>query len=164
MRVGHAVGRDDRPGVRRAAAAGHAITLVTQGASALVLVLLAVPIARLYTSDPEVVALAASLMGLAALFQFSDGIQVASAGALRGLKDTRVPMLITILAYWGIGMPSGWWLGVEQGLGARGMWWGLLAGLSVAALLLSVRFLRLTRAVPPSGSTEPALATRGGPH
>lgn len=146
VRVGHAVGRDDRPGVRRAGAAGYGITLLTQGGSALVLVLFAVPIARLYTSDPDVVALAASLMGLAALFQFSDGIQVASAGALRGLKDTRVPMFVTGLAYWGVGMPAGWWLGVEQGLGPRGMWWGLLVGLSVAALLLTWRFLKLTAA------------------
>src|SRR5690606_18134903 len=144
VRVGHAVGRDDGPGVRRAGAAGYAITVLTQGGSALVLVLFAVPIARLYSNDQEVVALAAALMGFAALFQLSEGIQVPSAGALRGLKDTRVPMLITVLAYWGIGMPAGWWLGVQRGMGPQGMWWGLLLGLTVAALLLGHRFERLS--------------------
>ena len=64
-------------------------------------------IASLYTSDPAVVALAAQLLVLAGLFQFSDGIQVAANGALRGLKDTRMPMFITLFAYWGVGMPIG---------------------------------------------------------
>lgn len=155
VRVGHAVGRGDPHGVRRAAGAGYAITLVTQAASAAVLLALAQPIARLYTSDPAVAALAASLMGLAALFQFSDGVQVASAGALRGLKDTRVPMLVTVLAYWGVGMPAGWWLAVPRGLGPHGMWWGLLVGLSVAAVLLAWRFQRLTRTVPQAAGHAP---------
>jgi len=79
------------------------------------------------------------------VFQFSDGIQVTASGALRGLKDTTVPMAITTFAYWGIGMPVGWWLAFRAGWGARGMWIGLIAGLTVAALLLSMRFARLTR-------------------
>ena len=157
VRVGHAVGRDDAAGVRRAAAAGYGITLLTQGLSAAVLVLFAHPIARLYTSDPQVATLAASLMAFAALFQFSDGIQVASAGALRGLKDTRVPMLVTAVAYWGVGMPAGWWLGVVRGMGPQGMWWGLLVGLTVAAVLLSHRFHRLTRVDRAPPAAEPGL-------
>ena len=99
-------------------------------------------IASLYTHDPKVIALAVQLIVLAGLFQFSDGIQVASNGALRGLKDTRVPMAITLFAYWMIGMPLGWWLTFKQGMGARGMWMGLIAGLSVAAVLLFTRFWR----------------------
>jgi MATE family multidrug resistance protein len=79
------------------------------------------------------------------VFQFSDGIQVASNGALRGLKDTRAPMAMTLFAYWVIGMPFGWWLAFRQGLGARGMWMGLVAGLSVAAVLLFTRFWRSSR-------------------
>jgi len=89
-----------------------------------------------------VIALASQLIVLAGLFQFSDGIQVAANGALRGLKDTRAPMAITLFAYWGVGMPVGWWLAFHHGLGARGMWMGLIAGLSVAALMLFVRFWR----------------------
>ena len=71
-----------------------------------------------------------------------DGIQVLSAGALRGLKDTRVPMFLAALAYWGIGMPLGAGLGLWLGWGPRGMWIGLIAGLTVAAVLLCRRFLR----------------------
>jgi MATE family multidrug resistance protein len=85
------------------------------------------------------------LLLYAAAFQYPDGIQALSAGALRGLKDTRAPMLITVLAYWWLGMPLGAWLGIGLGWGAQGMWWGLILGLAVAALLLATRFYRLTR-------------------
>jgi len=107
----------------------------------------------LYTRDTAVAALAASLLLYAAAFQFPDGIQVLSAGALRGLKDTRVPMFLAALAYWGIGMPLGAGLGLGLGgftpaLGPRGMWIGLIAGLSVAALLLCRRFLRSSGRIP----------------
>ena len=84
-------------------------------------------------------------MLLAAAFQFSDGIQAASAGALRGMKDTRMPMLITVLAYWGLGMPMGYWLGIVREQGAAGMWVGLIVGLTSAAVLLSWRFHVLSR-------------------
>jgi MATE family multidrug resistance protein len=99
----------------------------------------------LYTDDANVASYATQLLLLAAIFQFSDGIQVTANGALRGLKDTTIPMIITTIAYWGIGMPVGWWLTFRQGLGARGMWIGLIAGLSVAAVLLFARFATLAR-------------------
>jgi MATE family multidrug resistance protein len=70
-------------------------------------------------------------------------VQVAANGALRGLKDTTVPMAITAFAYWGIGMPVGWGLAFHAGFGARGMWMGLIAGLTVAAGLLFLRFTRM---------------------
>ena len=89
-----------------------------------------------------VAALAVLLMRYAAVFQLPDGIQVLSAGALRGLKDTRVPMLITVLAYWGIGLPLGAWFGLHRGQGAPGLWIGLILGLGVAALLLALRLWR----------------------
>lgn len=145
VRVGHAVGRSDAAGVRAAALAGFGVTLLTQSASAALMLLVPQRIAALYTSDAAVIALAAQLLVLAGLFQFSDGIQVAANGALRGLKDTRIPMFVTMFAYWGVGMPVGWWLAFPHGLGARGMWMGLIAGLSVAAALLSWRFHRLSR-------------------
>ena len=145
VRVGHAVGRGDAEGVRGAGLAGLLLTLITQGVSALLMLTLPRQIAALYTTDATVIALAAQLLVLAGLFQFSDGFQVAASGALRGLKDTRVPMLITTFAYWGVGMPVGWWLAFPVGYGARGMWMGLIAGLSMAAALLSLRFWRLAR-------------------
>jgi MATE family multidrug resistance protein len=124
------------------------LTLVAQGVSALLMLTVPERIAGLYTADGAVIGLAAQLLILAGLFQFSDGLQVAAAGALRGLKDTRVPMLITTFAYWVVGMPVGWWLAFRGGLGARGMWMGLIAGLSMAALLLTARFWRLVRSTP----------------
>jgi len=145
VRVGHALGRRDADGVRRAALAGYAIVLATQLLSAVVLVLGNDALVALYTRDASVAALAASLLLYAAAFQFPDGIQVLSAGALRGLRDTRMPMLLAAFAYWGVGMPLGATLGLVLGWGPRGMWAGLIAGLSVAALLLGGRFARASR-------------------
>jgi len=142
VRVGNAVGRGDARGVRYAGFCGIGLTLATQLLSAGLMLGLPHYIAALYTTDPKVVALAVQLIMLAGLFQFSDGIQVASNGALRGLKDTRVPMAITLFAYWVIGMPVGWWLAFPHGMGARGMWMGLITALSVAAVLLFARFWR----------------------
>lgn len=147
VRVGHALGRGDGSGVRRAALAGYLFVLGTQLLSATTLLLGNELIVGFYTADAAVASLAAALLLYAAAFQFPDGIQVMSAGALRGLKDTRVPMLLAAFAYWGIGMPLGAVLGLGVGglspaLGPRGMWIGLIAGLTVAAVLLGVRFLR----------------------
>lgn len=159
VRVGHALGRGDRGGIRRAYFAGIALALGTQALSATVLVAGHDAIAGLYTSDAAVAALAAALLLYAALFQFPDGIQVLSAGALRGLKDTRVPMWLAALAYWGIGMPVGAGLGLWLGWGPRGMWLGLTAGLSVAALLLARRFLRSSARIPISAGTTSGTMT-----
>lgn len=142
IRVGHAAGRGDAGAVRYAGFCGITLALATQLVSAALMIGIPHAIAMLYSNDTTVVALAAQLLVLAGVFQFSDGIQVASNGALRGLKDTRVPMLIAAFAYWGVGMPVGWWLTFDRGLGARGMWMGLAAGLSVAAVLLFRRFWR----------------------
>jgi MATE family multidrug resistance protein len=153
VRVGHALGRGDRAGLRRAAFAGYALLLLTQTVSASIMVGGNHAIVGLYTRDTAAAALAASLLLYAAAFQFPDGVQVVSAGSLRGLKDTRVPMLLAALAYWGIGMPVGATLGFGLGgftpaLGPRGMWTGLIAGLVVAAVLLCARFLRSSRRIP----------------
>lgn len=142
VRVGNAVGRGDERAVRYAGFCGIGLTLITQVVSASVLLLFPHYIAGLYTRDPKLIALAVQLIMLAGLFQFSDGIQVAANGALRGLKDTRVPMAISLFAYWVVGMPVGWWLTFHHGMGARGMWVGLIVGLSVAAVMLFTRFWR----------------------
>ena len=147
VRIGHALGRDDPLGVRRAALAGYTIVLGTQALSALVLLTGNEFVVGFYTADAAVATLAASLMLYAAAFQFPDGVQVLSAGALRGLKDTRVPMVLAALAYWGIGMPVGAGLGLGLGWGPKGMWVGLICGLSVAAVLLCSRFWRSSRRI-----------------
>ena len=139
VRVGHAVGSNDASGVRRATWAGYAIVLVTQLLSISVLLLGHNAVVGLYTNDLAVAALASTLLLYAAMFQLPDGVQVLSAGALRGMKDTRVPMFIAMFAYWGVGMPMGAGLGLGLGWGPQGMWVGLIMGLSVAALLLGWR-------------------------
>jgi MATE family multidrug resistance protein len=145
VRIGHALGRDDASGLRRAALAGYTIVLATQALSALLLLTGNEFVVGFYTADGTVATLAASLLLYAAAFQFPDGVQVLSAGALRGLKDTRVPMVLAALAYWGIGMPVGAGLGLGLGWGPRGMWVGLICGLTVAAILLCTRFWRSSR-------------------
>ena len=142
VRVGHAAGAQDLSAMRWAAGAGFALGGVTQALAAAVLVFGGAIIAGWYTDAAPVAALAVLLMRYAAVFQLPDGIQVLSAGALRGLKDTRVPMLITVLAYWGIGLPLGAWFGLHRGQGAPGLWIGLILGLGVAALLLALRLWR----------------------
>jgi MATE family multidrug resistance protein len=163
VRVGHAAGRGDRDGLRRAAFAGYALLVLTQVVSAAVMVFGNHAIVGLYTHDVAVASLAASLLLFAAAFQAPDGIQVLSAGALRGIKDTRVPMLLAALAYWGIGMPVGAGLGLWLGMGPRGMWIGLIAGLTVAALLMATRFLRSSRriALEPDPAAPAGTVTSG---
>lgn len=142
IRVGNAVGRSDAAGVRRAAHAGYLIVLCTQALSATALLLGHDAVVALYTRDLAVAALAGNLLLYAAAFQFPDGIQVASAGALRGLKDTRVPMWLAVLSYWGLGLPLGIGLGLGLGWGPQGMWIGLILGLTAAAVSLGARFRR----------------------
>ena len=144
VRVGHAVGAQDYLGIRRAANAGYAIMLISQTVSAGVLIFAGSWLAGLVTGDAAVIALAATLMMYAAVFQYPDGLQVMSNGALRGLKDTKWPMVITVAAYWAVGMPLGYYLGIVQGRGAPGLWLGLIFGLLVAAVLLTWRFWRLS--------------------
>jgi len=82
---------------------------------------------------------------VAAVFQISDGIQVVVLGALRGMQDVKIPMYITFVAYWIVGFPISYYLGKHTDLGATGIWIGLLAGLTAAALFLYIRFARLTK-------------------
>ena len=92
--------------------------------------------------------MASTLLLYAAAFQFPDGIQVMSAGALRGLRDTRVPMLLALAAYWGLGMPLGAGLGLGLGHGPQGMWAGLIVGLAAAAVLMGARLAWRLRHLP----------------
>ena len=145
VRVGHALGARDPAGIRRAAHAGYAIVLGTQALSALVLLFGHDAVVSLYTQDLAVAALAGTLLLYAAAFQFPDGIQVLSAGALRGLKDTRAPMWLAMFSYWGLGMPLGAGFGLWLGWGPQGMWLGLIMGLTAAAISLGWRFNRSSR-------------------
>ncbi len=95
--------------------------------------------------NQDVIAISAKLLLVAAVFQISDGIQVVVLGALRGLQDVKIPMYITFVAYWIVGFPISYYLGEHTSLEAVGVWIGLLAGLTVAAVLLFIRFHYLTK-------------------
>ena len=101
--------------------------------------------AKNLSDNLEVVSIASKLMIAAAIFQVSDGIQVVVLGALRGLQDVKIPTLITFISYWIIGFPISYFLGKEDAYGSFGIWLGLLSGLTVAAILLFIRFNYLTK-------------------
>jgi MATE family multidrug resistance protein len=149
VRVGQALGRGAPREARFSSGVAIGAALVWACCSASLMLLLRGDIARLYTTDPQVLAVASALIVYSALFQFSDAIQVTAAGALRGYQDTRATMLITLLAYWGIGLPIGYGLGLADWFGPAsgpaGLWQGLVVGLTCAALLLGVRLQRIGR-------------------
>lgn len=149
VRVGHALGTGDKAGVRRAALAGYGIVCVTQLLSAGVLLFGAASIAQLYTRDLAVIELASTLLLYAALLQIPDGLQMLASGVLRGLQDTRLPMMIAVFSYWGVGMPLAAWLGLGLGWGPQGMWVGLVTALSLATVLMGWRVHRRSRLAPP---------------
>jgi multidrug resistance protein, MATE family len=139
--VGQAVGRGDQAQARRAA--GAALLLGVSFMALCGALFLSMPrlLASLYTDDAAVIALSVLLLRLAGVFQIFDGLQVVAAGVLRGVADTRVPMIIGLLGFWIIGMPISLWLGLRQGQGAVGLWWGLVAGLAVVAFVLLARMV-----------------------
>lgn len=146
VRVGHALGRDDVPGARRAALVAYAMGAGFMACSALVFAFAPGLLARIYTDDAPVARLAAELLLVGAAFQLFDGAQTIGIGALRGAADTRVPMIVTIVAYWVVALPLGWLLAFPLGWGPRGLWWGLASGLAVVAVTLAARFHRRVRA------------------
>lgn len=127
-------------------AAGAAIMLTFAG----VMVLGRQAIAGWFIEDPAVIELAARLLVLAGAFQLFDGTQVTSIGALRGLADVKGPTLITCIGYWLLALPAAGWLGFRTGLGPEGVWTGLVIGLVACAVMLLVRFNRLSQARSPS--------------
>jgi MATE family multidrug resistance protein len=142
IRVGNAIGRQDPVAARYAGLIGIVIVLGFQSVSAFVMFTFPEFVVSIYTDDAVVAPLAASLLLYAAIFQYSDGVQMCAAGALRGLKDTRMPMVYTIVSFWVVGLPVGYYLTITRGMGPSGMWMGMIAGLTLAAALMLARFLR----------------------
>ena len=168
VRVGQAVGAGDYRAARFNSHVGLAVGGVTALLSSLLVFWLRVPIAAIYTPDPDVIALAAGLLVFAAVFQLADAAQVIASGALRGYKITTAPMLIHTLSFWGIGLGLGLWLGLGQGtlplgygtrpLGAAGFWWALTLSLVLAAVLLVVLLAKESR----RGVRRQILLAEGG--
>ncbi len=145
IRVGNAVGRRDLEGAQYAGVIGFVIIFAIQTVSFLIIFLFPEVIVSIYTDDLVVAPLAVSLLFYAAIFQYPDGLQIVAAGALRGYKDTRVPMLYMIISFWIVGMTVGYNLTFGQGMGPAGMWVGMIAGLTVAAGLMLLRFRHTSR-------------------
>ncbi|MCZ6596943.1 MAG: MATE family efflux transporter [Planctomycetota bacterium] len=148
VRVGHEVGRGDPAAMRRAAKVtllfGPGVMLF----SAVLFLVLPSDLARAFTDDTEVIAVAAVLIPIAGVFQVFDGTQIVATGVLRGVGDTRVPMLIHLVGFWLFGIPLGMFLAFYLDHGPQGLWWGLVAGLASVALSLLLRVRnRLSRTV-----------------
>jgi len=145
VRVGLAVGGGNADAIRREATAAlfcGAGFMVLTGA---LFIGAAGPLASAYTSVPEVLAMAVIFIPIAGFFQVFDGIQVVSAGILRGMGDTRAPVIINLLGFWLMGMPISLALAFRTSLGPAGLWWGLVAGLGVVAVFLLLRIGRQLR-------------------
>jgi MATE family multidrug resistance protein len=140
IRVGNAVGRGDPAGARYAGLIGIVIILAIQTVGAVCMLLFPEAIVRLYTNDLIIAPLAVSLLFYAAVFQYPDGLQIVASGALRGYKDTRMPVVYMVISFWIVGLTLGYHLTFAREMGPAGMWIGMIAGLSVAAVLLIRRF------------------------
>lgn len=145
IRVSHYVGKGDFRAMREAGLVVFGMVTVFMLGCALLFFAFRFYLPTLYIDDPQVISLAASLLILAGFFQISDGVQVVGLGVLRGLEDVKVPTLVTFFAYWGLGLPLGYWLAFEMGMAERGIWVGLLIGLTLTAGMLLYRFDQLSK-------------------
>ena len=150
IRVARFDGQGDRVALRRAAKVATVLTLVVALLSILLLLALPRQIVALFVDptkpeSPAILAYGSTLIVVAALFQLGDGIQVMALGFLRGVRDTKVPMLLAVVSYWLIGIPSSYLLAFHFELGGVGLWLGLVIGLACASASLMWRFWRLVR-------------------
>ncbi|GAA5040070.1 MATE family efflux transporter [Marivirga lumbricoides] len=140
VRVGNQLGQRDIHTMKIAGYTCFFMAILFMAFTGVIFMLLNEFLPSLYTSDQEVIGIAGTLLIIAALFQLSDGIQVVGLGALRGMGDVKLPTLVTFLAYWAIGLPAGYFLAFNLEFGEEGVWYGLLIGLSITAVILFVRF------------------------
>ncbi|WP_057936653.1 MATE family efflux transporter [Algoriphagus resistens] len=144
IRVSNQIGRGNFKAMREAGMVVFGMTLIFMSITGLIFIVLRSYLPTLYIDNGEVVALSATLLIIAGMFQLSDGIQVAGLGVLRGLEDVRFPTLITLVAYWVIGLPLGYFLAFQLDMAEKGIWYGLLIGLSITAVVLFYRFHKLS--------------------
>ncbi len=145
VRVGHALGSGNGEAARYSGALGVLSCAIFMSVSAAFLLLFRDAVVSMYTDDPSVTAIAISMLLMAAIFQVADGVQIGAAGALRGYKDTRLPMVINIVAYWVLAFPLAYLATVTYRLAPAYTWGGFVIGLSAAAILLTWRYARVSR-------------------
>jgi len=143
--IGHALGAGNSAAARHGGLTGIVMCMLFMTFSAAFLLLFRDVVVNLYTDDPSVQAIAISLLLMAAVFQIADGIQIGAAGALRGYKDTKKPMVINMFAYWALGFPLAYLAAITFRSPPAYIWAGFVLGLSVAAVLLTIRFLRISK-------------------
>jgi MATE family multidrug resistance protein len=146
VRSGEANGAGDRERLRPIAVSGWLLVIIYALLGATVFLVFGKWMAAAFTGDPAVIRLTASLLVIVGVFQIFDGVQVSSAAMLRGLHDTRMPAIISFVSYWICGMPLAALLAFGMHMEARGVWWGLAAGLAVACATLSPRLWKRSRA------------------
>lgn len=142
VRVGRAVGAIDREAARRAGLVAFVAGTAFMVCSALMFVLLPARLAALLTDQQSVILASIPILGVAAFFQVSDGVQAVGSGVLRGAGDTRFPFLANLAGHWLVGLPIAIYLGFYLEQGVVGIWWGLAAGLTAVAIFLFIRFER----------------------
>jgi len=145
VRIGFAFGQQDMPRIRKAGFSSLTLTILVMTIFALSFIALRNYLPLIFINDPHVVSITATLLIIAAIFQISDGSQAVGLGMLRGIKDVKIPTFYTLIAYWIIGLPVGYLLGFHFDYGVNGIWFGFVAGLTTAALLLIQRFNKQTR-------------------
>ncbi len=145
VRIGHALGAGNAPAARSAGLIGISMCMLFMSCSAAFLLLFRHAVVDLYTSDTSVQEIAISLLLMAAAFQIADGAQIGAAGALRGYKDTKIPMVINMFAYWALGFPLAYMAAITFRAPPNYVWAGFVLGLTVAAILLTRRFLRISK-------------------
>ncbi len=147
VRVGNQYGLKNIQGLRIAGFSAFIVVLVFMGLMALSFILLRNWLPTFFTKDTEVIGISSTLIIIAAFFQLSDGTQVVGLGALRGLKDVKIPTIITLIAYWVIGLPMSYVLAFKFNFGVEGVWYGLSIGLTISALLLFARFNYISKKI-----------------
>ena len=145
IKTGNNFGKSNFKDLRQSAIASYHVILLFMTVTALFFVLANNLLPFLYTEDNAVISIAAQLLIIAGFFQLFDGAQVVGLGVLRGIGDVNVPTIITFIAYWVIGIPLGYFLGIKLDMGVNGIWYGLTFGLLTASILLFIRFQNKTR-------------------
>jgi len=145
IRVSHQLGVKDYPSLRKAGLASIHLVIAYSSMTALLMILFRHQIPLLFSNDPHVIEMTATLLIMAAIFQLADGLQIVGLGALRGMADVKHPMLFAVICYTLINLPVGYVCGVVFDMGVVGVWVGYIFGLYVAAFLLVRRFLRVSR-------------------
>jgi len=145
MRMGNAAGAGESYRFRALYLSGWLLTLASVVITGVICYFSRTSIARYFNDEPEVVTIASALILIVALSQFVDAFQAVASGILRGLEDVKTPAWTAFISYWIIGIPTGWYLASTCTMGASGIWWGLTTGLSIAAICLCARVIKMTR-------------------